>query len=83
MSDAKAKAMAALMDLIGRGQQLQAAIIRGAAAEEIEVIRQDAMAVAEGYLDRTAETAHCVRAMIDTLPDADKLGEAGARRLLD
>lgn len=81
--ETSAQATAALLEIIARGQALQAAVIRGDAPEAIEAMRQEAMAMAEAYFDRSLAAARAVRAMIDGHPDAASLGEQGARRLLD
>lgn len=79
--DATKLATATLLELIARGQALQAAVVRGASEQEIEGLRQAGMAVAEAYMDRVQEAARVVRSMIDGHPDRDKLGEEGAKRL--
>lgn len=56
-------ATAALMDLIGRKEQLQAAVIRGAAPEEIEAMRQQMHDLFDAYLDLSVEAAQHVRAI--------------------
>jgi hypothetical protein len=58
-------ATAALMDLIGRGQAMQAAIIRGAGQDEIAVMRVQAHDVLDAYLDHTTQAAQAVRAIIE------------------
>ncbi len=50
-------ATASLMEIISRGQALQAAVIRGAPPEEQEQIRQEMHDVLDAYLDHTAEAA--------------------------
>ena len=62
---ASALATASLMDLISRAQAIQAATIRGAAPEEIEAMRKEAHDVVDAYLDRMAEAATFVRAIIE------------------
>lgn len=81
--DANALTIAALIDMTGRARAIQAAILRGAPDAEVEAMRQEALAVAESYLDHTIEGARAVRAIIAGHPDQDILGEAGAKRLLD
>lgn len=56
-------ATAALMDLIGRMQQMQAAIIRDDKPEEIAAMRQQMHDVLDAYLDLSAEAASSVRAI--------------------
>lgn len=58
-------ATAALMDLGARAQAIQAAVLRGAPAAEIEAMRQEAQAVAESYLDHTIEAAKAARALLE------------------
>lgn len=82
-NDASKLATAALVELIARGRILQAAVLRGAPSDEIERLRQDGVAVAEGYMDQTLAAAKAVRAIIDGHPDKGSLGEEGARRLLE
>ena len=53
------------MDIIGRGQAMQAAIIRGAGQEEIATMRAQAHDVFEAYLDHTTQAAQAVRAIIE------------------
>lgn len=53
------------MDLIGRGQAMQAAIIRGAGQDEIAVMRVQAHDVLDAYLDHTTQAAQAVRAIIE------------------
>lgn len=58
-------AMAALMDIISRGQAIQAAVIRGSGAEEIAVMRAEAHDVLDAYLDHTASAAVHVRQILE------------------
>lgn len=74
-------ATATMVELIARGQALQAAVIRGASEAEIEKMRQDGLALAEAYLDRTLEAGRAARAILDGHPEAGALGEEGARLL--
>lgn len=53
------------MDIIGRGQAMQAAVIRGAPADEIETMRREAHDVLDAYLDHTTQAAQAVRAIIE------------------
>ncbi len=56
-------ATAALYELIGRMQQMQAAIIRDDKPEEIAAMRQQMHDVLDAYLDLSAEAASNVRAI--------------------
>lgn len=56
-------ATAALIEIIGRMQQMQAAIIRGDQPEEIEAMRQQMHDMLDSYLDLSAEAAQHVRAI--------------------
>lgn len=60
-----ALATGALMDIIGRGQALQAAVIRGATGQEIEVMRAEVHSVVDAYLDHTFDAAMHVRALTE------------------
>ena len=55
------------MDIIGRGQAMQAAIIRGAGQQETDVMRAEAHPhdVLDAYLDHTTQAAQAVRAIIE------------------
>ncbi|MBP8062391.1 MAG: hypothetical protein KAY29_00835 [Brevundimonas sp.] len=53
------------MDIIGRGQAMQAAIIRGAGQQETDVMRAEAHDVLDAYLDHTTQAAQAVRAIIE------------------
>lgn len=56
-------ATAALYDIIGRGQAMQAAIIRGAAQQEIVTMRAEVHDVIDAYLDHTAAAARAVQVL--------------------
>ena len=56
-------ATAAMMDLISKGQALQASVIRGDGRVAQELIREQARATLEAYLDHTTEAARLVRAI--------------------
>ena len=56
-------ATSALMDIISRGQAVQAAAIRDAGAQEHAVIRQQAHDVLDAYLDHMTEAGRHVRAI--------------------
>jgi hypothetical protein len=58
-------ATASLIELISRGQALQAAVIRGDKPEAIERLRLDALDVATAYLDLTMQAAVAVRSIIE------------------
>jgi hypothetical protein len=57
-------ASAAVMDLISRGQAYQAAVLRGAQADELERMRQEAHDVLDGYLDLSGDAAEAVKAIL-------------------
>lgn len=63
--EALAKASAAMMQMIAQGQSIQAAVIRGAEAAEVEQMRLDGVSIAESYLDHTIKAARAVRAIIE------------------
>ena len=63
--DAARLATAAVMDLGARAQAIQAAVLRGADSAEVEGMRQEAMSVAESYLDHTIEAATAARALLE------------------
>lgn len=56
-------ATAALLDIIGRMQLMQAAVIRNDSPEEIAVMRQQMHDVLDAYLDLSVEAAQLVRAI--------------------
>lgn len=58
-------AAAALMDLISRAQGYQAAVLRGDDQSELARMRQEAHDVLDGYLDRSAESAAAVKAILE------------------
>lgn len=58
-------AQAALLEIISRGQALQAAVLRGATQDEIETIRAETHDVLDAYLDHTASAATHVRQIIE------------------
>ena len=57
-------ALASLMDIIARGQAIQAATIRGASAEEIAAMRAEVHDVLDAYLDRVTSAAVHVRELL-------------------
>lgn len=74
---------AALLAIIGNANEIKAALIRGADRAEIDGLRDKGRALHEAFLDHAEASARKVRSMIDGHPDADSLGEEGARRLLE
>jgi len=52
-----------LLEIIGKMQQMQAAIIRDDPTEEIEAMRQQMHDLLDSYLDLSAEAAQHVRAI--------------------
>lgn len=61
---ASALATAALMDVIGRTQKMQAAIIRGAHQDEVASIRHQVHDLIDAYLDHSTAAATHVRNII-------------------
>jgi hypothetical protein len=60
-----ALAQAALMEIISKGQAIQAATLRGAGRDEVEKIRAEAHDMLDAYLDRSSEAAAAVKALLD------------------
>lgn len=58
-------ATAALLEIISRSQAMQAATIRGASQEEIEVMRSESHSVLDAYLDHSVAAATHVRAILE------------------
>ena len=54
---------AALIEIVGRGELMRSAVIRGASPEEIEAIRQQMHDLFDSYLDLSVEAAQLVRAI--------------------
>lgn len=62
---ASLRALASIQELIAKALAMQVAIMRDAPAEEIEGLRQEAMSMAEAYLDRMDEAARArIRAIL-------------------
>lgn len=59
-------AMASMMDVISRGQAIQAAVIRNAPAAEIDGMRSEAHAVLDAYLDHMTAAAVHVRQIVES-----------------
>ena len=55
---------ATLMDIISRTQAIQAAILRGAAQEEVEIMRAQAHDVFDAYLDHSASAALAAKSIL-------------------
>ena len=53
-----------MMDLVSRGQAIQAAVIRNASREEIEAMRAAAHDAFDAYLDHTTDAATHVRQIV-------------------
>lgn len=62
--ESAALALAAMMDLVSRGQAIQSAVIRNASREEIEAMRAAAHDVFDAYLDHTTDAATHVRQIV-------------------
>lgn len=56
-------ATASLLDIIGRMQLIQAAVIRDVSPQEIAVMRHQMHDVLDAYLDLSVEAAQLVRAI--------------------
>lgn len=54
-----------MMDVISRGQAIQAAVIRKAPASEIDGMRAEAHAVLDAYLDHMTAAAVHVRQIVE------------------
>jgi hypothetical protein len=57
-------ATAALFELIARQQAMQAAVLRGDGADVLDRMRAEAHDVLDAYLDRAAEAAVAVKAIL-------------------
>ncbi len=62
---ASAMATAAMMEMISHAQAIQAAVIRGAPAEEVDAIRTRGMDWAAAYFDHMTAAATHVRQIVE------------------